>query len=267
MKTININKAEGVRFLLFPDNQPHVNVEGIEKGDEVEVVCSLTNPLTVMHLLQTANALDHLSARKRVLVIPYLMAARYDRLMMPGDSFDLEVIAGLINSCGFQKVLLWDVHSDVATKLIKNAINIKNRKMVESYRLQDAILICPDTGAAKKVSEYVGWNGHLKEIVYCNKKRELSTGKITLEVMDAQKCSDRNCVIIDDICDGGGTFLAIAEQIKPKHLTLIVTHGIFSKGFAALEQKFNAIIVSDSYGKVYNSPIVKTINATITDQA
>lgn len=266
MKTININNQEGVRFLLFPDNQPHVNVEGIENGDDVKVVCSLVNSLALLHLLQTANALDHLSAKKRLLVIPYLMAARYDRLMMAGDSFDLEVIAGLINSCGFERVLLWDVHSEVATALIKNSVNIKNRQMVESYQLQEAVLICPDAGAAKKVNEYFEWNRNLKDIVYCNKKRELSTGQITLEVIDPQKCLGKNSVIIDDICDGGGTFMAIADQIKPKHLTLIVTHGIFSKGFAALEQKFNEIIVSNSYGKVYNSPIVKTINITIADQ-
>lgn len=266
MKTININDPEGVRFILFPDNQPHVNVEGIEKGDEVKVVCSLVNTLALMHLLQTANALDHLAAKKRLLVIPYLMAARYDRLMMPGDSFDLEVVAGLINSCGFEKVLLWDVHSAVATKLIHNSVNVKNRQMVKSYHLPDAVLICPDAGAAKKVKEYSGWNKNLKEIVYCNKKRELSTGQITLEVLDPQKCLGKNCVIIDDICDGGGTFLAIAGQIKPKHLTLVVTHGIFSKGFTALEQKFNEIIVSDSYGTAYYSPIVKTIKADISDQ-
>ena len=267
MKTIHINNGEGLKFILFPDNQPHVNVVGIEEGDEVKVICSLTNSLALMHLLQTANALDHLSSKKSLLVIPYLMAARYDRLMMPGDSFDLEVVAGLINSCGFEKVLLWDVHSEVATKLIKNSVNVKNRPMVESYQLPDAVLICPDAGASKKVDEYSGWNSNLKEIVYCNKKRELSTGQITLEVIDPQKCLDKNCVIIDDLCDGGGTFLAIAGQIKPAHLTLIVTHGIFSKGFAALETKFNQIIVSNSYCKVYNSSHVKTINVNIADQA
>ena len=266
MKTININNAEGVRFLLFPDNQPHVNVEGIEGRDEVKVVCSLNNSLVLLHLLQTANALGHLNARKKVLVIPYLMAARYDRLMVPGDSFDLEVVAQLINSCGFEKVLLLDAHSEVAVKLINNSVSIKNRQMVESYTMEDAILICPDSGAAKKIAEYQGWNNNLKEIVYCNKKRELSTGRISLEVTEPERCLNRNCVIIDDICDGGGTFLAIADQIKPRHLTLIVTHGIFSKGFATLEQKFNEIIVSDSYGKVYNSRIVKTIKAKIPEQ-
>ena len=120
MKTIHLNKQAGVKCILFPDNQPHVVISEIGSGEDVEVVGSLTDSIQVMHLLQVSNALDHLAAKKKKLVIPYLMAARYDRLMQPGDSFDLEVIADLINSCGFEKVLLFDVHSEVALRLIMN---------------------------------------------------------------------------------------------------------------------------------------------------
>jgi ribose-phosphate pyrophosphokinase len=144
--------------------------------------------------------------------------------------------------------------------LINNAVNITNQQMVQQYNQPDGVLICPDAGAAKKVGKYFDWNSNLKDIVYCSKNRNLATGKLTLEVLEPQECNGRNCVIIDDICDGGATFLAIAEKIQPKHLTLIITHGIFSKGFAALEEKFNEIIVSDSYYKAYDSNIVRLIN-------
>ncbi len=263
MKTINLNTPSGIQFILFPDNQPHINIQGIEEGEEVKVICSLTDSLKVMQLLQTANALDNLFAKKKVLVVPYLMAARYDRLMQHGDSLDLKVVADLINSCRFDKVYLFDAHSEVASLLIKNAVNITNQQMVEQYQHPEGLLICPDAGAAKKVGKYFEWNKNLKDIVYCNKNRNLSTGQLALEVLEPDKCKGRNCVIIDDICDGGATFLAIAEQIQPKHLTLIVTHGIFSKGFAALEQKFNEIIVSDSFCKRYDSKILKRIEAII----
>ena len=132
--------------------------------------------------------------------------------------------------------------------------------MVEQYKLQNAVLICPDAGAAKKTGEYIAWNSNLTEIVYCKKSRDLATGKISLELQEPGKCFNRNCVIIDDICDGGATFLAIASQIKPAHLTLIVTHGIFSKGFAALTDQFDEIITSDSFCRVYNGEKVKTIS-------
>jgi ribose-phosphate pyrophosphokinase len=260
MKTININTNEGIKTTIFPDNQPHVNIQDIQEGDEVTVICSIVDSSYLLLLLNTANALENLFARKKVLVIPYLMAARSDRVMLPGDSVDLKVVANLINSCGFEKVYLYDVHSDVATLLINNAISITNKNLVEQYNKENAILICPDAGAAKKVSKYFEWNTNLIEIIYCNKSRDLSTGKITLKVLEPEKCIGRPCVIIDDICDGGGTFLAIAEQIQPAHLTLIVTHGIFSKGYDALAKYFHQIIVSNSLYKKYEAPFIKTVD-------
>ncbi len=259
MKTINLNTGENVTITIFPDTQPHINISGIAEAEEVKLICSLTSASKLIQLLETANALDNLFAIKKVLVIPYLMGARYDRLMQYGDSIDLKVVAGLVNSCGFEKVYLYDVHSEVSLLLINNAIGITNENLVRTYDMPDAVLICPDAGASKKVSKYFGWNNNLKEIVYCSKNRDLATGSLTLEVQEPHVCTNRNCVIIDDICDGGGTFLAIAEKIKPAHLTLIVTHGIFSKGFETLHKYFQQIIVSDSLCKTYESPVVKTI--------
>ncbi len=265
MKTINLNNSAGIQLIVFPDNQPHVNIQGIDEGDEVKIICSITNSVKLLQLIQAANALDNLFAKKKVLVIPYLMAARFDRLMQHGDSIDLKVVADLINACGFEKVYLFDVHSDVSSLLINHAVNISNQQLVEKYQQENAVLICPDAGAAKKIGKYFGWNKRLQEIVYCSKNRNLATGALTLEVLEPENCRDRNCIIIDDICDGGATFLAIAGQIKPRHLTLMVTHGIFSKGFTALEEKFNEIIVSDSFCMEYDSKIVKKISASLAE--
>lgn len=259
MKTINLNTGEGVKITIFPDGQPHVNIDSINEGDEVKLICSITDTSKLLQLLETANALDNLFAKKKVLVIPYLMAARYDRLMQTGDSIDLKVVANLVNSCGFEKVYLYDVHSEVSLLLLNNAIGITNENLVRTYHMPDAVLICPDAGASKKVGKYFGWNSNIKDIVYCSKNRDLATGALTLEILEPDVCTNRNCVIIDDICDGGGTFLAIAEKIQPAHLTLIVTHGIFSKGFETLHKYFQQIIVSDSLYKTYDSPVVKTI--------
>lgn len=260
MNTINLNTGEGVKITIFPDGQPHINLNTISEGDEVKLICSITDTAKLLQLLETANALDNLFAKKKVLVIPYLLAARYDRLMQTGDSIDLKVVANLINSCSFEKVYLYDVHSEVSLLLINNAIGITNENLVRGYDMPDAVLICPDAGASKKVGKYFGWNSNIKDIVYCSKNRDLATGALTLEILEPDVCTNRNCVIIDDICDGGGTFLAIAEKIQPAHLTLIVTHGIFSKGFETLHQYFQQIIVSDSLYKTYDSPVVKTIN-------
>jgi ribose-phosphate pyrophosphokinase len=163
---------------------------------------------------------------------------------------------------------LFDVHSDVATALIKRSKNHNNSLLVKAYDKTDAVLIVPDAGAAKKVSKYLEWNPNIKDVVNCVKERDLATGKITLKVLEPSKCFAQNCVIIDDICDGGATFNAIAEALKTalhttlpasQSLTLIVSHGLFSKGFTELKKNFSQIITSDSIKGYYETDLVKVV--------
>lgn len=247
MKTVNLLTGERIKTILFPDNQPHVVISNIQPGDKVRVVCSIRSPLELVQLMLVVNAVRHAKAEPFELVVPYLMGARYDRIINPGDSFDLEVVAQCVNSLGFSLVNLFDVHSSVATSLIYNSRSHNNSRLVKAYNQLDAVLIVPDKGAIGKAAEYQDWNPNLSERVFCDKVRDTSNGRVSLVVQNPEVCEGRNCVIIDDICDGGATFLAIAEQIKPAHLTLIVSHGIFSKGFHALKEKFNEIITTDSF--------------------
>src|SRR6185369_13986661 len=147
MKSINLYTLERIKLTLFPDNQPHVQLQDIAAGDEVRVVCPIRSSQELVQLLEISNALDHAWAKKKELVIPYLMGARFDRLMQPGDSVDLEVVANAVNSCGFERVNLFDAHSDVAALLIRNAKNHNNSRLVKSYTIPNSVLIVPDAGA------------------------------------------------------------------------------------------------------------------------
>jgi ribose-phosphate pyrophosphokinase len=68
--------------------------------------------------------------------------------------------------------------------------------------------------------------------------------------------ANKDYIIIDDIIDGGQTFINIAKELKSKPLKgkiyLIVTHGIFSKGFAELSQYFDGIYCTNSYSDIEN---------------
>lgn len=247
MKTINSIKPERFKEMLFPDNQPHIVIHDVFPGEEVRVVHPIRSSLELVQLMLIGNAIKHAGATPVELVIPYLMAARYDRVINPGDSFDLEVVADCINSIGFKNVHIFDAHSPVATKLIKNSKSHNNSKLVKAYSRPNSVLIVPDKGASLKAGEYQSWNTNIADVVECDKSRDLQTGKVSLIVHNPELCLNRNCVIIDDICDGGATFLTIAQQIKPAHLTLIVSHGIFSKGFSALKEHFHDIITTDSF--------------------
>jgi ribose-phosphate pyrophosphokinase len=258
MKVYNVNDPgdQKIRYTKFPDSQPHINIDSPNEGEDVIVICSITSSDKLLWLLELTNAIDNANGNKYELRIPYLMGARFDRIMNEGDSFDLKIIANIINSLNYSKVALYDIHSDVASALINKAFNITNRSLVINRMAikPDSVLICPDAGAVKKVEKYLNLNDNIVDVVYCNKLRDLSNGKITLKVLEPEKCKDRNCVIIDDICDGGGTFLAIADQIEPSDLRLIVTHGIFSNGFVKLSEKFDHIITSNSYRGLESYP-------------
>src|SRR5579859_1263985 len=115
IQTIRINENGcNNKAFLFPDGQPHIqlatstiNEQTCEDG--VQVIAPLRNSEEVMKLLMLSNALDHAFVKKAVLTIPYLLGARSDRVMQPGDAVGLEVMADLINSCNFERVNLFDV--------------------------------------------------------------------------------------------------------------------------------------------------------------
>ena len=262
MKTIRLDSQEGCRCTLFPDNQPHVNV-ACQEGEDVTVIAPLRSSLDLIQLMELSNALDGVFGKKRVLKIPYLMGARSDRRMLAGDSADLKVVADMVNYCDFQRVVLFDVHSDTALQLINNSTNVTNEALVKAYTSLDSVLICPDAGASKKVGKYLEWNQDIKDVVFCTKVRDLANmGILKLQVLNASLTAGRDCVIIDDLCDGGATFVAIASQLpNPARLTLVVSHGVFSKGFHELEKWFDEIITTDSYS-LNNESAITTVLST-----
>lgn len=241
LRVINLDTQKNVKKILYPDNQPHVIIDSnIREGDAVHVVASITSANDLIYLAELANALQGIFASKFLLTIPYLMGARSDRYMVYGDSFDLEVVANIINSCNFKYVRLIDVHSKVATSLIENSTNHIPNLLAGYDDFSEWVFIVPDKGALGRVPRGIN------QVVICTKERDLKNGKITLKVNEPEKCNGKICIIVDDICDGGGTFLAIAEQINPFYLVLAVTHGIFSKGLDELRRYFNKIITTNT---------------------
>ena len=124
------------------------------------------------------------------------------------------------------------------------------------------ILIAPDGGSLKKiykVAEQIGYKG---DIITCSKERD-EQGKLSkVDVPICERHLGYDYIIVDDICDGGATFLNIAKEIKniyenndeideplPK-IYLIVTHSIFSKGTDELLKYFDGIYCTNSYKEI-----------------
>lgn len=177
------------------------------------------------------------------LVIPYLPYARQDRVCNPGEAHSLKVVSNFINSLGFPRVKVLDVHSNVALGTIDRVENVEVQNILRRYNsfidfleCSNSTLVSPDAGSNKKVYDVTKTllNG---EFVRCDKLRDLSTGQIKETIVYADDLSGRDCIVIDDICDGGRTFIEIAKALKKKNarsVHLYVTHGIFSQGLQPL---------------------------------
>ena len=119
--------------------------------------------------------------------------------------------------------------------------NVKLRQLLDN----DISFCAPDKGASIKVASVA--NGYTDNIIQLSKCRDVSTGNIQGIDIVSGDVKDKDILIIDDICDGGMTFISAAEELKyngAKSVSLYVTHGIFSKGVRSFKGIIDYIFVN-----------------------
>ncbi|MFD2907561.1 ribose-phosphate diphosphokinase [Flavobacterium ardleyense] len=240
----------------FSGGEPHIKIKSTFDSETEIVITHRLNSFNDLGLLCLAvDALRRMDAKISNLVIPYFPSARQDRVMVKGEPLSVKVYADIINNLNFKKVLVLDAHSEVTPALLNNCEAIPNHNFIKEVLAKidtNVKLISPDGGALKKiykVSEFLGG----VEVVECSKSRNVKTGKLTGFKVYYDDLGGEDCLIVDDICDGGGTFIGLANELKNKNagkLYLAVTHGIFSKGFEELEKYFTHIYTTDSVKEI-----------------
>jgi ribose-phosphate pyrophosphokinase len=260
----------GYEISRFPDGQQSIRITEREYSSYNSLAEQKT-PITIKSRLNTfrdleliicANqALKEIGVEKVNLYIPYCIGGRSDRKFQEGGvNYIKTVIAPIINLQNFGEVTIMDPHSDVLEACINNFVKVYNFG-VAKMALDDVIggemgtednlcLVSPDAGAYKKIFDVATWFG-IDKIITATKVRDLKTGKILhTEVPVLDQHNDIKYVIVDDICDGGRTFIEIAKAIKGSRPTakiyLVITHGIFSAGFSELGDYFDGIYTTNS---------------------
>lgn len=246
-------------FVNISDPAPLVVYDDIIVNHPVKIKSPFNSFRDLEIIIAATKALRRLGVDTIHLYIPYLLGARSDRQFVEGgNSYLVDVIAPIINAQEYKSVTVIDVHSDVAAACIKNLKVIKNTELVSfalrsistNIGVKDMVMISPDAGAYKKIFDVAKEFG-IEYVVTASKVRELSTGKIiSTEVPLNPEHYNKTFVIVDDICDGGRTFIEIAKAIKiifpSAKIHLIVTHGIFSAGFDELGKYFDGIFCTNS---------------------
>ena len=157
-------------------------------------------------------------SNKLILNLPYVPNARMDRIKNINENFSLKVFADFINSFKFDRVEVYNVHSNVAEALINNVVSVTpmmDITWVIEEKYNPDVLFFPDEGACKRYSDlrYVKESG--LPIAFGIKKRDWSTGKIQgLDIISDVDLTGKKVLIIDDICSAGGTFKFSAMKLK-----------------------------------------------------
>lgn len=248
----------GINKINFPSGcEPHIKIDSTDDKC-FALTTRISSSDEIIRLLLTVDSLKRMGAVSVDLFIPYLPFARQDRVMVPGEPLSLKVTADLLNSCGFSKVRIYDPHSDVSLALINNSVAVNNHAFVSEILSQrnddDYFIVSPDAGAYKKifkVAQYVDYKG---EIIMCNKLRDVSNGVIRSVTVSHDDLQGKDCYIIDDICDGGGTFTLLASVLRERNcrnIYLAVSHGLFTKGVEL--DGINHIYCTNSFKDIPNS--------------
>ena len=259
-----------INFKKFPGGELHLTDEWLEKyGDEQDtILCRITSSDDIIKLCLFVDAFRREMGKPLdTLVLPYIPYARQDRVPNAGEALSIKVFCNIINNLNFKEVIVFDPHSDVSTALLDNVKVIPQWVIFPDKIKEHVDLISPDAGALKKIYKLQSFIKHLNNQIDVNlrtatKHRDTQTGWITDTTLDGEP-KHKTAVVVDDICDGGGTFIALGKVLKQQYekTILMVTHGIFSKGLDELTQYYDEIVCTNSWKVITDTnPKLEVIN-------
>ena len=239
----------------FADQEIFVEIKENVRGEDVFILQSTAYPANdhLMELLIMTDALRRASARRITAVLPYFGYARQDRKAGPRTPISAKLVANMITEAGANRVLTLDLHAgqiqgffDIPTDNLF-AVPILARDIKENYDVSNVMVVSPDTGGVVRARSLAKRLDSMLAIV---DKRRDSPGES--EVMNViGDVSGKDCILIDDIVDSGGTLCNAAEALLKNNATSVtayITHGVLSGGAVArvASSKLKELVITDS---------------------
>ncbi|MEO0466742.1 MAG: ribose-phosphate pyrophosphokinase [Pseudomonadota bacterium] len=224
------------RIERFSDNEVFIRINENVRGEDVYVIQSTSYPAndTLMELLICLDALKRASAARITAVIPYYGYARQDRKTDGRTPISAKLVANLIVAAGADRVLTMDLHAgqiqgffDVPTDNLIAAPVIEE-DIRRRYKLKSLMIVSPDVGGVVRARSLANRLG--ADLAIVDKRRPKAGVSEVMNIIG--DVSGRNCILVDDICDSGGTLRGAATALKEQGATGVaayVTHGVFSK--------------------------------------
>ena len=203
------------------------------RGDYVFLVQSTNSPAeNLMELLLMIDAARRASADRIIAVVPYFGYARQDRKDRPRVAIGSKLVANMLTKAGADRVITMDLHApqiqgyfDIPVDhLDSHAVFIP---YIENLRLENLTFAAPDVGATNRIREIASYFN--AEMVICDKHRKRANEIASMVVIG--DVTDRDIVLIDDICDTAGTLTKAAKLLKEKgarSVRALCTHPVLS---------------------------------------
>ena len=232
---IKLNGVE-IKPTIFPDKTSQVwkLSEELLNSHTSLIVWEFENESEFMHVAQLVHLLKNqftMHNKDIRLMIPYLPYGRQDKKVENNATFALYTFRTLLSSLKIDHIESIDIHNPEVTQYgIKNVM--PSLDLVFSD-FKPTLVCFPDQGAASRGYSIDVPSFSLKKI------REQSTGHITSMTCELPlDLFNQRVLIVDDICDGGATFIIAAKYLYSRHaedVGLYTTHGIYSKGVQVLK--------------------------------
>ena len=218
----------------FSDGEFNFSISENVRGHDVFIVQPTCPPSDrhLMELLIMIDAFIRASAERVTAVIPYFGYARSDKKDRPRVPIAAKMVSNIITKAGAQRVLTIDLHAsqiqgffDIPVDHLYAApvvVDYFNRNPIENL-----IVVAPDTGGAERARAYAKRLG--SGLALCDKRRERANESDVMNIVG--DVTGKNCLIIDDMCDTGGTICKVAEALHKagaNEISACFTHGVLS---------------------------------------
>jgi len=229
LKLINTN------IKRFADGEIYIEINENIRGNSVFVIQSTSTPANdnLMELLLCIDALRRSSAKNITAVIPYFGYARQDRKVVPRTAISAKLVSNLITNAGANRILSVDLHAGQIQGFFDIPVDnlfatpIFARHIKKKIKLNNIICVAPDVGGVERTRAL---SRRINSSIAIIDKRRPAPGKS--EVMNiVGNVKNKNCIIVDDIIDSGGTIVNAAQALKEKgakDVYVFITHAVLS---------------------------------------
>lgn len=230
----------------YPDGHKHIVLEGCEWNKEplIDIIVRIDSMDAFFILMQVKSILSHEKISIKNLYIIYLLTARCDRRFSMGEAIDLELIGNLLYSLHPKRYFFYDAHN--IPNIVKSNSKVENITTFKYFLNHQDYNICfPDQGACDRYSDYI------RSVSLIGDKHRKPDGiNMDLKVKTSID-SSKPILVIDDLCDGGGTFNVLANSIDYQYpdvsKEIFVTHAIQKSGIELLAAKYDQVYITNSY--------------------